>query len=116
MGQKHCRGWFWVHVVTHPSLPPSMKATADNHFAPFFLGYPCRHHTMASMEPAQLTAAVVSVVNTSHIILEYVQNRSKRCQHEDNCDEDMETDVPESMGCGNWEIVVAVGLVDTGER
>ncbi|EMP39151.1 hypothetical protein UY3_03656 [Chelonia mydas] len=75
-----------------------------------------RRHTIASMEPAQLTAAVVSIVNTSRIILEYVQNPAKRCQHEDDCDEDMDTDVPESTGCGNWDIIVAVGLVDTVER
>ncbi|EMP36366.1 hypothetical protein UY3_06478 [Chelonia mydas] len=37
------------------------------------------------MEPAQLTAAVVSIVNTLRIILKYVQNLAKRRQHEDNC-------------------------------
>ncbi|EMP33269.1 Double-strand-break repair protein rad21-like protein 1 [Chelonia mydas] len=73
-------------------------------------------HTMASMQPTQLTAAVVSIVNTSRIILEYVQNQAKGHQHEGNCDEDMDTVVPESMGCGNWDIMAAVGLVDTVER
>ncbi|EMP34114.1 Coagulation factor V [Chelonia mydas] len=68
------------------------------------------------MEPTRLTAAVVSIVNTSRIILEYVQKQVKRHQHEDDCDEDMDTDSPESMGCGNWDIMVAVGLVDTVER
>ncbi|XP_074811903.1 coiled-coil domain-containing protein 90B, mitochondrial isoform X2 [Natator depressus] len=43
------------------------------------------------------------------------ENRAKRRQHEDDCEEDMDTDVPESMGCGNWDIMVAVGLVDTVE-
>ncbi|CAM5092389.1 unnamed protein product [Natator depressus] len=99
-----------------PSLPPSMKATEDNHFAPFFLGYPCGRRTTARMEPAQLTTAVVSTVNTSRIILEDVQNRAKRHQHEDDCDRFMDTDVPESMGCGNWDSMAAVGLVDTVER
>ncbi|EMP32410.1 Retinoblastoma-associated protein [Chelonia mydas] len=28
----------------------------------------------------------------------------------------MDTDVPESTGCGNWDIMAAVGLVDTVER
>nr|XP_048696687.1 uncharacterized protein LOC125632479 [Caretta caretta]XP_048696688.1 uncharacterized protein LOC125632479 [Caretta caretta] len=28
----------------------------------------------------------------------------------------MDTDVPESTGCGNWDIMVAVGLVDTVKR
>uniref|UniRef100_A0A8C3HUN9 Uncharacterized protein n=1 Tax=Chrysemys picta bellii TaxID=8478 RepID=A0A8C3HUN9_CHRPI len=31
-------------------------------------------HSTASMEPAQLTAAVASIVSTSRIILQYVQN------------------------------------------
>ncbi|EMP25178.1 hypothetical protein UY3_17859 [Chelonia mydas] len=93
--------------------PPSVKATADILFAPLFLGYPCRRHSTASMEPSQLTAAVASIVNTSRIILQYVQNLAKRRQHEDDCEEDMDTDVPESTGCGNWDIMTAVGLVDT---
>ncbi|EMP41156.1 hypothetical protein UY3_01574 [Chelonia mydas] len=88
---------------------------ADNCFVPFFLGYPCRRHTTASMEPAQLTAAVVSIVNISRIILEYVQHLAKRHQHEDDCEEDMDIDIPESTGCGNWDIMAAVGLVDTVE-
>ncbi|CAM5116349.1 unnamed protein product [Natator depressus] len=69
-----------------------------------------RYHSRASMEPAQLTAAVVSIVNSSRIILQYVQNLAKR--REDDCEEDVDTDVPESMGCGNWDIIAAVGLVD----
>ncbi|EMP37844.1 hypothetical protein UY3_04909 [Chelonia mydas] len=47
---------------------------------------------------------------------QYVQNLAKRCQHEDNCEEDMDTHVPESTGCGNWDIMAAVGLVDIVER
>ncbi|EMP35883.1 Death domain-containing protein 1 [Chelonia mydas] len=75
-----------------------------------------RCHSMASMEPTQLTAAVVSIVNSSCIILQYVQNLAKRRHHEGDCEEDMDTDVPESMGCGNWDIMAAVGLVDTVEH
>ncbi|EMP29787.1 hypothetical protein UY3_13090 [Chelonia mydas] len=77
-----------------------------------------RRHTMAIMEPVQLTitAAVVSIVNTSRIILEYMRNRAKRRQHKEAFDEDMDTDIPESTGCGNWDIMAAVGLVDTVER
>nr|XP_048715879.1 uncharacterized protein LOC125640857 [Caretta caretta] len=78
-------------------------------------GYPCRRHSMASMEPAQLTAAVASIVNTLRIVLQYVQNIAKRRQHEDDCEKNMDTDVPESTGCGNWDILAAVGLVDTVE-
>ncbi|EMP33189.1 Leucine-rich repeat-containing protein 39 [Chelonia mydas] len=97
---------------------PKEIATVDNHFVPFFLGYPCRRHTTASMKHAQLTvtAAVVSIVNTLRIILEYIQNRAKRCQQEEDFDEDMDTDVPESTGCGNWDLMAAVGLVDTVEH
>ncbi|EMP35297.1 hypothetical protein UY3_07549 [Chelonia mydas] len=40
------------------SGPPSVKATADNRFAPFFLSYLCRRHTTASMEPTQVTVTV----------------------------------------------------------
>ncbi|CAM5074464.1 unnamed protein product [Natator depressus] len=45
-----------------------------------------------------------------------VQNLARSCQHEDDCEEDMDTDVPESTRCGNWDIMVAVGQVDTVER
>ncbi|EMP36706.1 hypothetical protein UY3_06101 [Chelonia mydas] len=111
-GAKTLSRVVWDTCCQSP-LPPSVKATADNHFVPFFLGYMCRRHTTASMEPAQLTAAVVRIVNTSHIILEYVQNRAKKRQHKDDRDEDMDT---ESTGCGNWDIMAAVGLADTVER
>ncbi|EMP34991.1 hypothetical protein UY3_07854 [Chelonia mydas] len=63
------------------------------------------------MEAAQLSAAVVRIVNTSHIILQYVQNLARRHQHKDDCEEDMDTDAPESMKCGNWDIIAAVGQV-----
>ncbi|EMP31910.1 AT-rich interactive domain-containing protein 2 [Chelonia mydas] len=36
--------------------------------------YPCRRHSAASMEPAQISAAVLTIVNTSRIIQQYVQN------------------------------------------
>ncbi|EMP23999.1 hypothetical protein UY3_18943 [Chelonia mydas] len=75
-----------------------------------------RCHNMASMEPAQFTSAVASIVNTSRIILQYVQNLAKRRQHKDDCEEDMDTDVPENTGCGNWDIMAAAGLVETVER
>ncbi|EMP26973.1 Phenylalanyl-tRNA synthetase [Chelonia mydas] len=83
---------------------------------PFYQGLQSgRCHSTASTEPTQLTAAVASIVNTSCIILQYEQNLAKRQQHEDDCEEDMDTDIPESTGCGNWDIMVAVGLVDTVE-
>ncbi|EMP37741.1 Testis-expressed protein 14 [Chelonia mydas] len=64
-------------------------------------------HSTASMGPTQLTAAIASTVNTSRLILQYVQNLAKRQQHRDNCEEDMDTDIPESMGCGSWDIMAA---------
>ncbi|EMP41279.1 Chromodomain-helicase-DNA-binding protein 9 [Chelonia mydas] len=42
--------------------------------------------------------------------------RAKRRQHKEDFDEDMDTDVPESTGCGNWDIMAAGGLVDTVEH
>ncbi|EMP35102.1 Cell division cycle-associated protein 7 [Chelonia mydas] len=66
-----------------------------------------KRHSTASMEPAQLT--VVSIVNTSCIILQYAQNLARRHKHEDDCEEDRDTDVPESTGCGSWDIMAAVG-------
>ncbi|CAM4681514.1 unnamed protein product [Caretta caretta] len=37
-------------------------------------------HTTASMEPAQITAAVMSIVNTSPIIMQYMQNQNLQKQ------------------------------------
>ncbi|EMP42523.1 hypothetical protein UY3_00207 [Chelonia mydas] len=62
-------------------------------------------HTTASMEPGQITAAVMSIVNTSHIILQYVQNQNlqkqarRRRQRGDESDEDMDTDFSQSLAC-----------------
>ncbi|EMP38781.1 hypothetical protein UY3_04100 [Chelonia mydas] len=36
-------------------------------------------------------------------------------QHEEDCEDDTDTDVPESTGCGNWAIMLALGHVDTIE-
>uniref|UniRef100_A0A8C3HW93 Uncharacterized protein n=1 Tax=Chrysemys picta bellii TaxID=8478 RepID=A0A8C3HW93_CHRPI len=54
--------------------PPSTKATADNRFAPFFLGEHSRCHTTASVEPAQLNTAVMNIVNTLRIIVQFMLN------------------------------------------
>ncbi|EMP25007.1 Pleckstrin like proteiny domain-containing family A member 5, partial [Chelonia mydas] len=75
----------------------------------------CRLHTTASMEPAQITTAVMSSVNTSCVILQYVQNQNlqnqarSRRQHGDEIDEDMDTDFSQSTGPGNLDILVAMG-------
>ncbi|EMP27114.1 hypothetical protein UY3_15799 [Chelonia mydas] len=74
-----------------------------------------RRHTMESMEPAQITVAVMSTVNTSHIILQYVQNQNlqkqarRRWQRNDESDEDMDTDFSQSTGPGNLDTLVAIG-------
>ncbi|EMP32888.1 Exocyst complex component 3-like protein 2 [Chelonia mydas] len=67
------------------------------------------------MEPAQITAAVMSIVNTSRIILQYVQNQNlqKQARRQQQCgdksDEDMDTDFSQSTGPGNLDILVAMG-------
>ncbi|CAM4703579.1 unnamed protein product [Lepidochelys kempii] len=106
-----------------PSLPPSVKATADNRFAPFFLSYLCRRHTTASMEPAQITLAIRSTLNTTCIIQQYMQHQnlakrnraSRRHQRGDESDEDMDTDFSQSMGPGNAGIMVLMGQVHAVE-
>ncbi|EMP26103.1 Putative EGF-like module-containing mucin-like hormone receptor-like 4 [Chelonia mydas] len=73
----------------------------------------CRCHTTASMEPAQITAAVMSIVNTSPIIMQYMQNQNlqnqarRQQQHGEESDKDMDTDF--SLSMGNLAILVAVG-------
>ncbi|EMP25941.1 hypothetical protein UY3_16938 [Chelonia mydas] len=74
-----------------------------------------RHRTTASLEPPQITAAVMSIVNTSCIILQYVQNQNlqkrarRRQQRGDESDEDMDTDFSQSTGPGSLDILVAMG-------
>ncbi|EMP42556.1 hypothetical protein UY3_00162 [Chelonia mydas] len=68
------------------------------------------------MEPTRLHTDVASIVNTSRIILQYVQSLARSRQHEDDCEKDMDTDFPESTGCGNWDIMAAARQVDTVER
>ncbi|EMP34430.1 hypothetical protein UY3_08405 [Chelonia mydas] len=58
------------------TLPPSVKATADNHFVPFSLDCPSRCHSTASMEPVQLATAVMTIANTLRIIVQFMQNIS----------------------------------------
>ncbi|KAM9173435.1 uncharacterized protein ACDP82_000542 [Pangshura tecta] len=72
------------------------------------------------MEPAQISAVVLTIVNTSRIIQQYVQylqNQVRQRQQRDYyTDEDMNTDFPRSMVCDDWEIMVALGLVYAVER
>ncbi|CAM5160045.1 unnamed protein product, partial [Natator depressus] len=72
-------------------------------------------HTTARMEPTQITAAVMSIVNTSCIILQYMQNQNlqkqarRRRQRGDKSDEDMDTDFSQNTGPSNLDILVAMG-------
>ncbi|EMP37872.1 hypothetical protein UY3_04937 [Chelonia mydas] len=72
-----------------------------------------------AMEPAQMSAAVLTIVNTLRIIQQYVQylqNRArKRQQRNYDTDEDRDTDVPRNMACGDWEIMVVLGQVHAVE-
>ncbi|EMP35601.1 Zinc finger X-linked protein ZXDB [Chelonia mydas] len=80
---------------------------------PSYVQHIMGRHTTASMEPTQLTAAVVSIANTSRIILQHVQNLQKqarrRQQRDHDSDEDMDTDFSQSTGPGNLDIMVVVG-------
>ncbi|EMP38911.1 Casein kinase I isoform gamma-1 [Chelonia mydas] len=110
----------------------SVKATEDNHFQLLFgyrepnstasaatlLSYvslPFSRITCAgaiAMEPNQISTAVLTIVNTSCIIQQYVQylqNWVRKCrQHDYYIDEDMDT---EGTACGSWEIMVLLGQV-----
>ncbi|EMP33156.1 RNA binding protein fox-1 like protein 2 [Chelonia mydas] len=43
-----------------------------------FGDYPCRHHSAASMESTQISTAILTIVNTSHIIQQYVRYLQNR--------------------------------------
>ncbi|CAM4592097.1 unnamed protein product [Caretta caretta] len=76
------------------------------------------------MEPAQITLAIRSTLNTTCIIQQYMQHRnlakryraSKRRQRGDVSDQDMDTDFSESMGPANACIMVLMGQVHSVER
>ncbi|XP_065427403.1 uncharacterized protein LOC135976296 [Chrysemys picta bellii] len=79
------------------------------------------------MEPAQLTAALMSTINTTRIILQYMQHQDLqnqarrrrqrwRRQSGHESDEDMDTDFSKSTGHRNLAILVAMGQVPDVER
>ncbi|XP_050821548.1 uncharacterized protein LOC127057009 [Gopherus flavomarginatus] len=76
---------------------------------------------MASMEPAQITVAVMSTVNITHIILQYMQHQKlqkqvrRQRQLGDESDENMDTDFSQSTGLGNLDILVVKGQVHAVE-
>ncbi|XP_053894089.1 uncharacterized protein LOC128842263 [Malaclemys terrapin pileata] len=75
------------------------------------------------MEPAQITAAIMSTVNTTCIILQYMQNQNLQKQNQarrrqqcgDESDEDMDIDFSQSMSPGNVHIMVLMGQVHAME-
>ncbi|EMP26607.1 hypothetical protein UY3_16293 [Chelonia mydas] len=82
----------------------------------------CSHHTMASMEPTQISAAAVTALNTMHIIQQYMQNQnlqkqaSRRWQRGEETDEDMDIDFSQSTVCNNVDILVAMGQAHAMEH
>ncbi|XP_077661950.1 deoxyguanosine kinase, mitochondrial isoform X5 [Eretmochelys imbricata] len=81
--------------------------------------YSDRRHTTASMEPAQITLAIRSTLNTTRIIQQYMQHQnlakrnqvSRRHQRGDGSDEDMDTDFSQTTGPCSVGIMVLMGQV-----
>ncbi|EMP40707.1 hypothetical protein UY3_02044 [Chelonia mydas] len=75
------------------------------------------HAGAIAMEPDQISTAVLTIVNPSHIIqqhVRYLQNRARKLRQRDYyTDEDMDTD---GTACGNREIMVVLGQVHAVER
>ncbi|XP_053861194.1 uncharacterized protein LOC128823112 [Malaclemys terrapin pileata] len=76
------------------------------------------------MEPAQLNAAVMNIVNTSRVLVQFMLNqnlqnqvrRRRRLQHGDKSDEDMDTEFSQTAGPSALEIMVLMGQVLSMER
>ncbi|XP_053896523.1 integrin beta-1-binding protein 2 isoform X3 [Malaclemys terrapin pileata] len=87
-----------------------------------------RRHSTGIMEPAQITAAIMSTMNTTRIVLEYMQSQDmpkqnqdqpkRRLQHGDESDGDidMDIDLSQSTGPSNVQIMVLLGQVHAVER
>ncbi|XP_053875723.1 E3 ubiquitin-protein ligase RNF144B isoform X1 [Malaclemys terrapin pileata] len=85
-----------------------------------------RRHSTGIMEPAQITAAIMSTMNTTRIVLEYMQSQDmpkqnqvrRRLQRSDESDEeiDMDIDLSLSTGPSNVQIMVLLGQVHAVER
>ncbi|XP_048723996.1 UPF0488 protein C8orf33 homolog isoform X3 [Caretta caretta] len=83
-------------------------------------------HSTGNMEPAQITAAIMSTINTACIIQQDMQNhnmqekrnqaRRRRLQRGDESDEDMDIDFSQSTGPCNVHIMVTIGQVHGMER
>uniref|UniRef100_A0A8C3FDM6 Nuclease HARBI1 n=1 Tax=Chrysemys picta bellii TaxID=8478 RepID=A0A8C3FDM6_CHRPI len=80
------------------------------------------------MEPAQITTAIMSTMNTTRIVLEYMQSQNmpkqnqdeprRRLQRGDKSDEeiDMDIELSRSTGPSNVQIMVLLGQVHAVER
>ncbi|XP_065421279.1 uncharacterized protein LOC101940050 isoform X6 [Chrysemys picta bellii] len=85
-----------------------------------------RRHSTGIMEPAQITVAIMSTMNTTRIVLEYMQSQNmpkqnqarRRLQRGDESDEeiDMDIDLSQSTGPSNVQIMVLLGEVHGVER
>ncbi|XP_065413258.1 histone deacetylase 8 isoform X4 [Chrysemys picta bellii] len=86
-----------------------------------------RRHSTGIMEPAQITAAIMSTMNTTRIVLEYMQSQdmpkqnqdqpTRRLQRGDESDEEIDMDIDLSQGTGpsNVQIMVLLGQVHAVE-
>ncbi|XP_074813136.1 exonuclease 3'-5' domain-containing protein 2 isoform X1 [Natator depressus] len=80
-----------------------------------------RRHSAGNMEPAHITVAIMSTINTAHIFQQDMQNhnlqekqnqaRRRQLQHSDKSEEDMDTDFSQSTGPCNVYIMVSIGQV-----
>nr|XP_048703369.1 uncharacterized protein LOC125635574 [Caretta caretta]XP_048703370.1 uncharacterized protein LOC125635574 [Caretta caretta] len=103
--------------------PPFIRAMANNRFMPFSLDCPSRsrHHSTASMEAIQLTTAVMTLVNTSRIIVQFMQNQHLKNQarrQRQRGDEDMNTLFSKTVfpPPPNLEIIVLMGQAHAVEH
>ncbi|XP_053871665.1 uncharacterized protein LOC128830052 [Malaclemys terrapin pileata] len=91
-------------------------------------GKTTRRHSTGIMEPAQITAAIMNTMNTTRIVLEYMQSQDmpkqnqdqprRRLQRGDKSDEEIDMDIDLSQGTGpsNVQIMVLLGQVHAVER
>ncbi|XP_065423512.1 uncharacterized protein LOC135975653 isoform X1 [Chrysemys picta bellii] len=119
-------------VLGTASPPPSLhesngrQTTISRLFS--WVGDHCRLHTTANMEPAQLKTAVMNIVNTSRVLVEFMLSqdqksearRQRRRQRSDKHDEDMDMDTDtefcETTGPGALEIMLLMGQILSMER
>ncbi|CAM5140323.1 unnamed protein product [Eretmochelys imbricata] len=83
------------------------------------LGICIQCHSTASMEPVQLATAVITTVNTSHIIVQFMQKQHLKNQARrrwKHSDEDMNTDFSKTAVPSNLEIMVLLVQAHAVER